>query len=267
MSDLAALQRWFASVITHPDDVTSALADNPQLTAASVTLPSARLNVQQRLGIYHSAYRWRLVECLADDYPALQHALGAARFRALCLDYIAEHPARAPTLNAFGAHLPEFCARADLPQAECCAELARLEWAIVEVIHAADGCALGPDALSSLSPEHFGSARFEPSPAARLLELQFPVNGYYSAFRQHQAGALPAAESCQTLVRRRAATVSREDLAAPRAKLLAALLDRQPVAAALESAAQSGMAPEQVGQAFQHFLSLGLFVGLGAVPK
>src|SRR5215510_9534150 len=118
MTDLAALQRWFARVITHPSDMTTALAEAqaPQLTAASATRPSARLGVERRLGIYHSAYRSRLVECLTDDYPALQHALGHARFHALCLQYIAEFPSRAPNLNAFGEHMPAFCARADVPQ-------------------------------------------------------------------------------------------------------------------------------------------------------
>ncbi|MET0388536.1 MAG: DNA-binding domain-containing protein [Polyangiales bacterium] len=274
--ELDELQRWFLRVITHPESPHAGLsaADRLQPSAAGAIQPNARLSAEAQLEIYHNAYHSRLTDCLADDYPALRHALGAATFEALCRDYIAQFPSRSPSLNRFGAHMPAFCAQWDLPQAACAAELAQLEWAIVEVIHAAQGQAISGAALATLTEAGFGEVRFEPSPALRLLEQYHDVNTYYASFRQHVAAGEPAPPTSPqpwaaerhgfTLVRRRGATVTREVLEPQRAVLLQALLAQQPVAAALDLAAHSGMTAESVSAAFEHFLAQGCFVAIRA---
>jgi hypothetical protein len=110
---LAELQRWFARVITHPHGVEAGLhAAQLQVPLAAVpVLPSSQLTAEARLDIYRTAYRARLLECLAEDYPALAQALGASTFHALCLDYAAQLPSHSPSLIRFGARMPAFCAQ------------------------------------------------------------------------------------------------------------------------------------------------------------
>jgi hypothetical protein len=262
MSDapLSELQHWFAHVITHPESTAAGLrsAHGAQLTAADRVRPSSRMSPQARLDVYHSAYSARLVECLADDYPALRHALGVEPFGALCRRYIAQHPSSSPSLNELGAQLPRFCEGAFY------ADLAVLEWAIVTAIHADDGSPLDPSSLSGLSPEAFSRVTLTPSPALQLLTLRYPVDAYYQAYLDRGAPEVPAPAATFVVVRRRAAQVMREPLTAAAAALLARLVRAEPVAAALESAAKSGMDTEQVSVSFQTWFSRGYFVGTAA---
>jgi hypothetical protein len=261
--ELAHLQHWFAAVMTHPVSVSaglSATTNSSPLTAADAIRPSRHLHPEARLEIYHSAYRSRLIDCLVDDYPALRHALGPAAFRALCLAYIAAHPSSSPSLNHFGAHMPTFCATHDLPHNAACAELAELEWAIVVVIHAAQGSALPMAVLANLTPEQFGHSRFQACPALRLVEHAFAVNQYYSAYRRDLPAELAAPQPGFTLVLRRGASVTREALERPHGLILRALLAGKSVAEALEAAADSGITPELINRVFEHAFSKGLFV-------
>jgi len=263
---LAELQRWFVHVITHERSVAEAVADaeSAGLHPPGATLPSAQLSAEARLAIYHSGYRARLCECLVDDYPALQHALGRAAFQRLCLAYIERYPSRSPSLNAFGRHMASFC-RDELASAPYAAELARLEWAIVEVIHAPTREPLSAQHFARLTPERFGRVALTPSPALRLLALEYPANAFYTAFRRNEAQPeLSRAAPSHTLVQRRGMHVQREDLDAPRARLLERLLSGTPVAVALGAAvaADSGMSAEHVNAAFASFFEAGLFIGL-----
>jgi hypothetical protein len=254
---LAELQRWFAHVIMHPESTAAGLSSAPgaQLTAADRVRPSSRMSPQARLDVYSSAYSARLVECLADDYPALRHALGIEPFAALCRRYIAQHPSSSPSLNELGAQLPGFC------EGACHAELARLEWAIVTAIHADDGTPLAASSLAELSPESFSRVALTPSPALQLLTLRYPVDAYYQAYLDRRAPEMPALCPTYVVVRRRAAQVVREPLMAAAAALLSRLVRGEPVAAALEAAASSGMTAEQVSASFQAWFTHGYFVG------
>ena len=68
------------------------------------------MTAAERLAIYRDGYRARLVECLADDYPAVRHLLGAEAFEAIAHAYVDKHPSRSPNLNAFGRLMPAFLA-------------------------------------------------------------------------------------------------------------------------------------------------------------
>ncbi|MEY4582204.1 MAG: hypothetical protein RL701_6907 [Pseudomonadota bacterium] len=258
--ELARLQHWFADAITQP-------VGTSQLMAADIILPSRHLRPEARLEIYHSAYTSRLVDCLIDDYPALQHALGHETFRTLCLAYSSEFPSRSPSLNRFGERMPAFCRARDLSDNHAAAELAELEWAIVTVIHAAQGVALPTTALANLTPEQFGQSTFQACPAVRLLEHTFAVNEFYSAYRRTLPAELGAVRRGFTLVLRRGASVTREALAWPHGLILRELLAGQSVAEALNAAADSGITPELINRVFEHAFSHGLFVDTTAAAR
>jgi hypothetical protein len=83
---------------------------NGDASIASTVASSPKLGATHRLEIYGNAYRARLTEALASDYPILRSALGEERFRELCSRYIAVHPSRSFTLRDYGACLPRFIA-------------------------------------------------------------------------------------------------------------------------------------------------------------
>ena len=92
-----------------------------------------------RLDVYADMYFYRLRDCLAEDFPKLAELVGEARFHNLVTDYLLRHPSSHPSLRELGRRLPAFLAdhaiAAEFPVA---ADLARLEWARVDVFDERD---------------------------------------------------------------------------------------------------------------------------------
>jgi hypothetical protein len=271
---LRSLEEWLVAAIIAP-------SESPALDAgaARVLTRGPALEATERLDIYRYGYRARLVECLADDYPALQHALGEEAFERLCHAYIERHPSASPSLNAFGRHMELFC-RTDATALEgedeadearhFAADLAALEWALVEVLHAGTAPPLSLEALSAIAPEAWASARLAPSDAVRVVRSQHAVNAFFQAFK---AGELPCWRDfgrvpSATAVYRTDMTLWRMDLTPAMAGLLEALFAGRLLGEALE-ALDAGLASEEAAEAersvmawFRAWVSAGFFAGV-----
>src|SRR5688500_13475425 len=174
-------QAWFLAASTHADGVAAGAEHASQALGRSLAIQtclteSATLSAAERLEIYNTGYFGRLVECLTDDYSALAHLLGEERFDALARAYIDAFPSRSPSLNAYGARMAEFCGTLSEPWAPIAVDLARLEWALVEVIHAPSSPSLTTGALAAIPSTRWQTARLIPSPTLRLLCCDHPVN-------------------------------------------------------------------------------------------
>ena len=257
-------QAWLLDAITAPEprDPSGVVRERPQLSAA------------ERLHVYRHAYRARLVEVLRDDYSVLAESIADEAFEALCHAYIEQHPSRSSNLNHYGRHMAAVCAASELPAHPFLSELAALEWALVEVIHAEAG-ALDPEALQRVPPKAWAGVRLVPSEALRLLRFSYPVNTYYQSCRTRENGApvppLPAAGASATAVYRRGPTLWRMDLTPAMARVLAALMAERTIAEAL---AQIGVdesdhaalaeAERSVMTWFQAWVSSGFFIQVRA---
>ncbi|HEU4583473.1 MAG TPA: DNA-binding domain-containing protein [Polyangiaceae bacterium] len=260
---LGELQRWLFERVLDP-----APADAE--TAAAVVV-GGQLSAAERVEVYRQGYAARLVECLEDDYPALQHALGAAAFEAVCRDFIQAHPPPSPSLNHYGAPLARFLAARPEHWSQPAAELAQLEWALVEAIHAEEGERLDSVALGRLSPEDWSRARLLPSPALRLLRLRHAVADHYQAFREGSvaSGRWPSPGESAIAVCRRGADIWRVRISPALAPLLACLISGTPLSSALErctagdeTAGSAAIAPEELQRAFHDWVACGMFSGV-----
>jgi len=224
---LRRLEEWMVGAIlsaADPGDVGAIFTAGPRQTPG------------ERFDIYRFGYRARLVECLADDYPVLAETLGQDPFERLASAYIDRYPSASPNLNAFGRYLPSFCREwgADVGvRAAFSSELAALEWAIVEAIHAEGGAPFDAARLQGLRPEEWNEIRFEPSRAVRVLKFEYPVNAYYQARRVGTAPSVPGASASATAVYRKDLTVWRMDLTPAMTRVLESLLHRAPLGEAL----------------------------------
>jgi hypothetical protein len=239
-------QLWFARAVMTGTAIDEA---DHRLTAGPTLGPGERLDV------YRRAYDARLVECLADDYPVLQMALGNEPFETLCRAYAARYPSEAPNLNAYGRHMAEVCEG-------FAADLARLEWAIVEVIHQPSSAPLTMERLAAVPAEGWATARLVASRAVRLLDLEYPVNDYFQAVRDGNAPAPPGRQPSATAVYRSGHAVWRMGLTPTMHRVLAALVAGDLLEGALALAAEES--PERVTAWFREWVSSGLFVGVEA---
>jgi hypothetical protein len=257
-SSLAGVQRCFATVITDPTSVEGA----PEVDDIERAItPGPRLSALERVEIYRRAYWARLVECLANDFPALRYSLGTDAFESLCRAYIARHPSTSPSLNAYGRHMESFCReRADAsPLGAFAADLAALEWAMVEVVHAAAASALSVDALQRIVPADWGEVRLVPSPTVRVLRFRYPVNAYFQAFVMDESPAIPAPAPSATAVSRSDFAVERMDLTAEMADLLEDLFSGRRLGEALACKEIGAEAERNVMVWFRAWVSAGFF--------
>ena len=239
------LQRWFFERVSRSD---AEDAEDERLVLGG------ELPAHARLDIYRRAYVTRLVECLADDYPAVAHALGASTFEAVCCDYIAQNPPASSSLNFYGAAFADFCAAlSGPPDAGFVADLARLEWALVEVIHADAQPALDPTRLARVTADEWPRLRLVPSPALRLIRCSYPVHRYYRAFVEEEAAAPVQRGPGGVAVCRQGDDVWRFGLEPAAVELLGQLCAGSPLGSAL--AAFEAIASEQDAAALQQTLS------------
>ena len=76
--DLRTQQKWFAAIVSTPQHEPAPVDEG---SAARLITASATLSSLERIDIYRRGYHARLIECLVDDYPVLEHALGDGRVR------------------------------------------------------------------------------------------------------------------------------------------------------------------------------------------
>jgi hypothetical protein len=262
---LRTQQQWFQAVVTTPE------TESPPVDASSagrLVTASATASSLERLDIYRRSYHARLIECLADDYPVLQQALGERDFETLCRAYIARHPSMGPNLNVFGRHMPEFCGSQALPEPMFAAALAALEWAIVTTIHAPTAPPLTAEGLARVPSERWPEARLSPNPSLRLLSLDYPVNAYLTASRRGAAPPRPDPAKSIIAVYRTERTVWRLELTEPMARLVESLARGDTlgtalsgVAAVLEGTTEKEAA-RMVTSWFRHAVASGLFAAV-----
>lgn len=145
----------------------------------------APLGTDERLGIYGEAYRLRLLEALAVDFPAVRALVGEQAFERLGLDYIAHHPSRHFSIRYFGASLSRFLAEhgvyRDRPYL---AEMAAFEWSLGEVFDAADRLTITLEQMAAVPPPAWAEMRLRFHPTLRRLDLHWNVAPVWTALVQ-----------------------------------------------------------------------------------
>jgi hypothetical protein len=250
---LRDVQVWMVSAIT------GAEADaNPEAVERYVTA-GPRLSAADRFDIYRSGYHARLVECLLDDYPVLAAMLNRdhdEQFEALCRAYVDRHPSASPNLNGFGRHMAAFCREATLDGfpgfddvRAFASELAELEWALVEVLHAETAAPLEISALQALPPEAWANARFVENEAIRVLRFEYPVNAVFIANRIDEiVPEVPAPCPTAVAVYRKDMQLWRMDLTPAMMGVLGPLLERKTLGEALAAIEAEVTDPEILAQ-------------------
>lgn len=135
-----------------------------------------RVDADTRLGIYANAYRLRLLEALATDYPGLKLLAGDDGFDRLGRAYIAAHPSHNPSLRWFGDRLGEFL-RATPPWEDqpALAEMADFEWAMSDAFDAEDCTLVTVADMAAVPPEAWAGLGFTPHASVQRLDLRWNV--------------------------------------------------------------------------------------------
>jgi hypothetical protein len=154
---------------------------------------SARVPAATRLAIYGNAYRSRLADALAANFPGLAALLGEADFATLAHDYVRTHDSPFFNIRYYGDALADFLARHEhYVAAPVLAELARWEWAMMGAFDAADAHPLTHEALAAHPPAHWAQLRLTFHPSLARLALLWNVPQLWQALSD--AGERPPLE-------------------------------------------------------------------------
>lgn len=175
MSSLRELQTRFLAYLSVP---------GTQMQGAVVDLPP--LGAEPRLKIYADAYRSRLLDALADNYPGLHALLGDTAFMRLGGCYLDARPSQHFSIRYFGHRLAEFLAvQAPYAQQPVLTELAQFEWILRDVFDAADAAAvLTAEDLAAYPPEMWPELCFTLHPAVRCLDLAWNAPELWKALAE-----------------------------------------------------------------------------------
>lgn len=156
LSELQA--RMQAAIIEGGDDILADLSHGAHAPRATL------------FGVYRHAYKARLVEVLANEYPLLRSHIGEDAFEKLARAFLAAHPSQTQNARWVGKSFPEFLkqhwmarARTDL------SELAAIERAVSDAFDSADAPVLGFADLSAFEPGAWGHLTFKLHPSVTLL--------------------------------------------------------------------------------------------------
>src|SRR3990167_6272641 len=144
MNELVDLQNKFQSYL---------LDSNPEFK--SYINGTQKVPAETRLAIYENAYRLRLIDALAANYPVLNKCLGCGQFNELGESYIKVYPSTYRSIRWFGDKLVLFLTEnmpySDMPYL---AELAQFEWTLSLVFDTSDSPVLKIDDVSAIKPEN-----------------------------------------------------------------------------------------------------------------
>lgn len=223
MPSLHELQGTFSRALVAGD--VAAIADRIACDAG--------LDAASRIAIYRSNVLGNCRAALRDVYPAVLAVVGERFFQAATGEYMASHPSLCGDLHEYGEAFGDFLA--SWPQAQQLVylrDLARLEWAMHRVFHAADAGALDLGALAEVGDDALESLRFKLHPASRLVASPYPILRIWEisqpSFSGDQTVDLNAGED-RLLVIRRSRVVEMERLSAGEFVWLDALASQRPL--------------------------------------
>lgn len=183
MSSLLETQREFFRLITQPMTVREGMRTSTRAAAEKFIKPNDRLTSFERLEIYTKSYWFRILDCLAEDFPGVRAIIGVKRFRRMSETYLAECPSRSFTLRNLGSRLAEWLKAnpkwlGSAPQLVL--DMVAVEWAHIEAFDAAELPAITPEELAQAGSE----LRLQLQPHIRLLKVHYPVDELAVAVRE-----------------------------------------------------------------------------------
>jgi hypothetical protein len=270
--DLRGVQELLWKLITAPEGVAQGAAElyrEGALESEDLSFlvpPGETLGSAEQLDVYANMYFHRLRDCLAEDFPALLAHLGEARFHNLVTDYLLAHPSTHFSLRELGRALPDFIASHALEREfPALADLARLEWARVDVFDDADAVPLSREEVLELGTSEQEKFRLALIPAARLLRLDASVLPLWKKLDAGEGGEATSSagargESCAVRVWRKGFAIFHRSMQPDEERCLEAMASQGASLARLgellAGAQPSDAAETQLAQRFAALLDL-----------
>ena len=242
MSGADEIQRSIAGFLRHRRDL--AKDEAARRFAEAHIGGNERLSPVEQLEIYREQFWLRHTASLLEDFPGVSAVLGQKAWDEAVWAYLESDVLGSYSLRDLGAGFAAFLERRPTFESQTLVvDMARLEWAHVEVFDAEDVERLDPAKLAAVPEDAWERARLVTDPALRLLSLRYPVVALrrrllHAAEHGHDDPVpLPEPEASCLAVFRRERGIVHEPVAASEFALLSALHAGAPLGEACAAAA------------------------------
>jgi uncharacterized protein (UPF0276 family) len=208
-----------------------------------------------QLGVYVNAYRYRLYDVTAEDYPVLQHYMGNKKFEKLIWGFVNTVPSTHFNVGRFAVKLPMHVQQT-LPKDKFALELCELETAISQLTDPPETTPLTPAHLEGMTPEKMMELVLHPRKAQQLFAFEYPVNDYYRMVKEEKYPKKPKKKKSFLAVFRHEDVLWRMDLEEAEHQLLSILFSGQTIGEALVALPEEN-AP-QLSEYFSRWMRNGL---------
>lgn len=199
------------------------------------------LSSQQRLAIYHNAYRVRLIDVLLDTFEHTAVYLGDDWFEQLARDYVQNHHSVHNNIGQYGEAFPAYLAT-QLPNDLEVAELAHMDWTLRRAFDGADSSVMTQAHLQQIANGQRTLERLQAVATLSLSTQRFNTLDIWQAINQEEEQA-PAvkklAEPVTLMVWRKGHSPHFQSLPSVEAAAVARLLDGTTLEAIGEVIAQA----------------------------
>lgn len=177
MTNLRTLQTQFQQYIE---------GENETIESHIITTDEAR--AEHRLAAYYNAYRARLIEALAFDFPTLAAFLGEDKFALLVINYIKKYPSSYSSVSWVGEHLTTFIKQQQsFPDQAFVSELSLFEWNQRLVFDQQDENTLFQlEDMAQISPEQWPNLSFQFISNIKSIDLHYNVASYWQAVNDQE---------------------------------------------------------------------------------
>jgi hypothetical protein len=184
MSELAKLQRALQRAV---------LEDAPETTPhfAHSVVGTQEAAAADRIAVYRDAYRLRLTDALAANYPRLRELIGEDTFNPIAESHIDAHRSRNASIRWFGEHLAQDLQRSFAAQ-PWIGELAAWEWAIAHAFDAKDAQRVSMQSLAEVAADEWPTLRFDFHPSVQCVYLKSNAPALFKALTEDTALPEPA---------------------------------------------------------------------------
>ena len=151
------------------------------LAAPDAAVPGlfAPCDVAARFAVYRNNAAVAAIAALEAQFPTVLRLVGSDAFSGLARAFFRANPPRSPVLcehgEEFAVFIADFLARADVRETPYLPDVARLDWAILSALRAADAEPCGPENLAALDASGVATARARVHPSARLVASDWPL--------------------------------------------------------------------------------------------
>lgn len=210
---------------------------------------------KDQLAVYVNAYRYRLYDVTAEDYPVLKQYLGNEDFDRLIKDFVNTTHSSHFNIGRYAAHLPDFL-KSHPVRSEFAVELCELENAISQLTDPKETTPLQPVHLEGMTPEALMQSVLHPREALQLFAFEYPVNAFYRDALDERSPMPPLPEKSFLALFRHEDVVWRMDIEAMEYQLLRALFSGKTIGESLANIDES--AAEKLSDYFSRWMRNGM---------